>query len=78
MGAKTMLYLVGGDVKNNIFPDHIDQRIADALLFCLYHDLDRRPQNAQVYFKTFVTMLERNFGKPQFHHFNMPTPLKSA
>ena len=72
MAAKTMLYLVGGDVVSNTFPAHVDARVRDAFLECLHSDFARRPSNAGAYFDRFNALLQKVYGPPKFHHFNMP------
>ena len=72
MAAKTMLYLIGGDVKTNTVPKHIEREVSDFLLMCLHNDRQKRPLDIRQYFTLFVMMLERVYGKPKYHMFNIP------
>jgi hypothetical protein len=73
MGAKTMLYLLGGDVNKNTFPTHVPEPVAASLKRCLHRDPDRRPQEAKTCLDEFVKTLERVYGPPKYHEFNMPS-----
>lgn len=72
MGAKTMLYLAGGDVVKNVFPSHIPKELADCILKCLKAEQSRRPRDIQVYFKEFEDVAGRVFGPRKFHQFHLP------
>lgn len=72
MGAKTMQYLVGGDVRGDFFPKHIPAPMVEQFLFCLNRDSRKRPQDVHKYFQSFNTTLEKIYGKPQYHKFNLP------
>ncbi|MBX4205034.1 MAG: J domain-containing protein [Candidatus Doudnabacteria bacterium] len=72
MGAKTMLYLIGGDAGTDKFPDHIEKEICESFRMCLELDSRRRPQDIKTYFESFVGILERVYGKPKYHLFNLP------
>lgn len=72
MGAKTMLYLLGGDVQHNIFPAHVPARMVKSFEECLRIDPKRRPQNIGLYFDGFTTLLQQLYGPPKFHEFVMP------
>ncbi len=72
MAAKTMVYLLGGNAKDNTFPVSVPAEIIQSLLLCLEKNPDRRPGNPQSYFDSFVRVLEKLYGKPKYHRFTVP------
>jgi len=72
MGAKTMLYLLSGDVKKNIFPASLPAPILKSLEMCLNPDPSKRPQDAYAYFQDFTRILKQLYGPPKYHDFNLP------
>lgn len=72
MAAKTMLFLVGGNVQKNIFPASIPKEIANSLHTCLEPNFKVRPQKAGEYFNAFNGILKGLYGPPKYHPFNLP------
>lgn len=72
MGAKTMLYLCGGDVKKNRWPSRIPGQIVVSLNTCLRQDPSLRPQKASDYFTDLKTTVTQTYGAPRFHEFKLP------
>ncbi len=72
MGAKTMQYLLGGDVTTSNFPAHVPLVLAKSFQECLRPDARRRPQNLGLYFDGFTQLLQQLYGPPKFHEFIMP------
>ncbi len=73
MGAKTMVYLLGGDVDSNIFPPSVPVDLAQNFMLCLEKNPSKRPDNLQSYFNSFVKTIEKLYGKPKYHDFVVPT-----
>lgn len=71
MAAKLMLYLSGGDIRKNIFPDSTPKPMIDYFMKGLAYDIRNRPR-PRVYFDEFVQIAEQCFGKPKFHEFIIP------
>jgi serine/threonine protein kinase len=72
MGAKTMLYLMGGDVFTDRFPDGVSPAILSSFQYCLDKDITRRERSAAKQLERFVGALKSTYGEPQFHHFILP------
>jgi hypothetical protein len=72
MGAKTMLYLVGGNTNKDIFPDSIPKEISFAIAQCLNTDPNDRPQSIGKYFEFFTEQIRKVYGAPKWHHFIVP------
>lgn len=65
MGAKTMMHLV--DAKN------IPNSIYGSLLQCTNFPPAKRPQDIGKYFDEFTAILEKEYGRPKYHDFNLPS-----
>jgi serine/threonine protein kinase len=78
MGAKTMLYLLGGDPSTDEFPSSLEKPVAQAIALCLAKDPGRRPKDTRLYFSEFVKTLERVYGKPKYHRFEIPLTSKGV
>jgi hypothetical protein len=72
MGAKTMLFLAGGDPATNKFPD-MPKPLALALQRCLHKNIALRPAEARRYFDEFNDAAKASYGAPVYHKFVIPT-----
>lgn len=72
MGAKTMLYLCGGDVKTNRWPARIPGQMVVSLNKCLQKEILLRPEDAPVHFKEFTAIVNSVYGPRKFHEFTIP------
>lgn len=72
MGAKTMLYLCGGDVKKNKWPARIPGQMVVSLNKCLQPNNRLRPQTASECFAEFTNIVGSVYGPRKFHEFKLP------
>ena len=70
MGAKCMIYVLGGDPKTETMPDTVPRKIQSFLRYCLLGK-NVRPRNAMEAFSDFKEVLELTYGTPKFHPFTM-------
>ncbi|MCP4158266.1 MAG: protein kinase [bacterium] len=69
--GKCMLYLLGGDPKNESMPDSVDQRIQRFIKFFLRKSPIQRPQDAWEMYLKLDALREEVFGPHQFRVFEM-------
>lgn len=72
MGAKTMLFLAGGDTDTDTFPSAVPVKLAKALKECLKKNPGLRPREVRAHFEVFVEVAREVFGDPRYHRFDLP------
>lgn len=63
MAGKTMLQLLGGDVRNNTFPRSLPGRIGDILLRMVAEDPRRRPSDGREVLEDFTQAVRQEWGR---------------
>lgn len=72
LGAKNMVYLLGGDIRSGNLPDNIHSRLRAFFRDCLLPSPNQRPQDAWDLLQEFDQLIERLWGSKKFHLFSMP------
>lgn len=72
MAAKCAIYLMGGDLKTNVLPTTVPDKIRDFYLECVHPDRYMRPQNAWDLHESFDNLLQDVVGKPTYRRLDMP------
>lgn len=71
MAGKTMIYLAGGNVKDNKFPSRIPGQLANQIRKCLEPKIKLRAQSVSDVFESFVATAGDVYGKRKFHEFKV-------
>lgn len=71
MGAKTMFYLAGDNTGGTHPPAHLPKEIIASLSQCTQLDPSKRPQSIGKYFESFKDVLQKVYGAPSWHEFNL-------
>ncbi len=69
--AKCMVFLLGGDIKNNSMPDKVDEKIQRFIQFFLRESPIQRPQDAWKMYRELDDLREDVFGPHRFREFSM-------
>jgi hypothetical protein len=77
MGATTMLFLCGADMakmekRESFALVGVPASIINSLGKCLATDPAKRPQSIGDYFEEFSAVVQKEYGKPKYHDFNLP------
>lgn len=72
MGAKCMVYLVGGDPVSGDLPDSVPSRMRRYFAWCMQPSPRGRPQDAWKMLEEFDDVLESLYGPRRFRKFDMP------
>jgi hypothetical protein len=78
MGAWTMLFLAGADMANvgarkAFMLDGVPQSLLESILKCVSGNPVDRPQSIGKYFEEFSEVVAKEYGRPKYHDFNLPT-----
>lgn len=73
MGAKSMIYILGGDPRNNTFPSQVPKLMQSYFKGCLMTSPTMRPQYAWDLLDEFNELIEKLYGPRTFRPFYMPT-----
>jgi len=71
MAAKTIIYVLGGDVTTNITPDHVPDYFENFLRGCMLANRAARPHHAAELHDEFKQHLRRHYGPKRYMHFGM-------
>lgn len=78
LGAKSMVYLMGGDPITGELPGTVDRRLRGFFRGCLMPNPRQRPQDAWGLLQEFDGLLEDMWGPRKFHPFLMPAGFKPS
>jgi hypothetical protein len=73
MGAKSMVYLLGGDPTTGLFPSSVPIDMQHYFKACLNASPSSRPQDALSLLREFEKLLEKLYGPRKFRRFTMPS-----
>lgn len=73
MAAKCIVYVLGGDVRDNSMPSKIPMYFWNFLKSCMLANPQYRPQSAALLYKDLLDHMARNFGPKKYVPFNLPT-----
>lgn len=74
MLAKSVLWMLGGDVKTDALPDRVPGPLADFLQGCLVKDRTARPNDAGKVHEDLDALLLKVVGKPSYRRLVLPPP----
>lgn len=72
MAAKSIVYVLGGDVLTNTLPSHIPSYFESFLKSCLLQNPDYRPQDAWQLHEDLKKHMAHHYGPKKYVQFNMP------
>jgi hypothetical protein len=64
MAAATAIYMLGGDHTKDSIPDSIPANVHTLLRKCIYKDANKRPQDAEVFYREFGDALGKKTYAP--------------
>ncbi len=72
MAAKSIIYVLGGDVLDNTLPAEVPKYLASFLKGCLLKNPASRPQDAWELHEELKTHLSKHYGPKKYFRFDMP------
>ena len=72
MAAKTVIHVLGGDIKSTMMPAHVPEYLANFLKGCCLQNPASRPQDAWELHKEFKEHMKLHYGPRQYVRFDMP------
>jgi len=72
MAAKSIIYILGGDVKTNRLPKRVPDYLQNFLRSCHITAQAMRPANAWELRREFDSFMRTHYGPPRYHKFEMP------
>lgn len=72
MAAKCIIYVLGGDYRNDSLPSHIPPYLGRFLKGCVLKNQFQRPQSAWDLYEELKTHLRQHYGPKKYVRFDMP------
>lgn len=72
MAAKCIIYVLGGDARNDLLPPHIPAYLGRFLKGCVLKNQLQRPSNAWDLYEEFTEHLRKHYGPKKYVRFDMP------
>lgn len=72
MAAKCIIYVLGGDIRNDSLPSHIPAYLARFLKGCVLKNQKLRPEDAWELHEEFTAHMRVNYGPKKYVRFDMP------